>query len=45
VVGQTANQADLVGPSVNAPEPSTITLLGSALLGLGFFGRRRAKKA
>jgi hypothetical protein len=45
VSGQTANQADLVGPSVNAPEPSTITLLGSALLGLGFFGRRRAKKA
>ena len=44
-IGQTANQADLVGPGVNAPEPSTIALLGSALLGLGFFGRRRAKKA
>jgi hypothetical protein len=31
------------GPSANAPEPSSIVLLGSAALGLAFFLRRKAR--
>lgn len=32
-------------PSTGAPEPATMTLFGSALLGIGFFARKRIKKS
>jgi len=39
-----ANQGDVLGPSSTAPEPGTMALFGSALLGIGFFARKRIKK-
>ena len=32
-------------PTTTTPEPATMTLFGSALLGVGFFARKRIKKA
>jgi hypothetical protein len=32
-------------PSTTTPEPATMTLFGSALLGIGFFARKRNKKS
>jgi hypothetical protein len=42
---QQVNQGQLSGPSSSAPEPATLTLFGSALLGIGFFARKRIKKS
>ncbi len=41
----TANLADVHGPQNPTPERATITLFGSALLGIGFFARKRSKKS
>ena len=40
----TSNQGEIAGPQSNVPEPATMTLFGSALLGIGFFARKRTKK-
>ena len=37
-------QTDFV-PSIAAPEPASLTLIGSALIGLGWLGWRRRKSA
>jgi len=46
--GVTANQGEVEGPTSAAsspvPEPSSLTLFGSALLGIGFFARVRSKR-
>jgi hypothetical protein len=39
----THNQGEITGPQSNTPEPATMTLFGSALLGIGFFARKRKK--
>jgi PEP-CTERM motif len=44
VFNPTTNQGEITGPESNVPEPATMTLFGSALLGIGFFARKRAKK-
>lgn len=43
VYNPTANQGEITGPESNVPEPATMTLFGSALLGIGFFARKRKK--
>jgi hypothetical protein len=40
---QQVNQGQLSGPASTVPEPATMTLFGSALLGIGFFARKRKK--
>jgi hypothetical protein len=42
---RTTNQGEITGPLsiTNTPEPATMTLFGSALLGIGFFARKRKK--
>jgi len=40
----TFNQGEVAGPSNTAPEPATMTLFGTALLGIGFAARKRLKK-
>jgi hypothetical protein len=42
---QDYNQGQLVGPVSATPEPATMTLFGSALLGIGFIARKRSKKS
>jgi hypothetical protein len=42
---RTTNQGEITGPQSNVPEPATMTLFGSALLGIGFFARKRSKKS
>ena len=43
----THNQGEITGPQslTTTPEPATMTLFGSALLGIGFFARKRSKKS
>jgi hypothetical protein len=35
---------NFTAPTTSTPEPATMTLFGSALLGIGFFARKRIKK-
>jgi hypothetical protein len=36
---------NFTAPTTSTPEPATMTLFGSALLGIGFFARKRIKKS